>query len=320
MSKATKLWLITAAALIFIGLLIFGGVMMELKWNFANLFTVKCETNTHEISENFTDLSIITDTADIAFLPAEDGQCKVVCHEEAKAKHTVSVEDGILSIRLVDDRKWYEHIGIGFEPTKVTVYLPEAAYGSLLIKESTGDIDIAKDLSFESMDITVSTGDVVNRASASGMMKIKASTGDIHVENVAADSLDLSVSTGDITASGVTCVGDVTVKVSTGKAYLTDVTCQDLTTTGNTGDLSLTKVVATGKFSIERSTGDVKFDACDAAEIFVKTDTGNIKGSLLSEKVFIYHSNTGKIDLPQTTSGGKCEINTDTGDIKITIG
>ena len=58
---------------------------------------------------------------------------------------------------------------------------------------------------------------------------------------------------------------------------------------------------------------------CDAAEIFVETDTGDVKGSLLSEKVFIPKSDTGDIKVPKTVTGGRCEITTDTGDIKIEL-
>ena len=86
---------------------------------------------------------------------------------------------------------------------------------------------------------------------------------------------------------------------------------------GSTGDISLNSVIAVEKFSVERSVGDVKFISCDAAEIYVKTDTGDITGNLLSNKVFITHTATGNVDVPKTAEGGRCEITTDTGDIKI---
>ena len=70
---------------------------------------------------------------------------------------------------------------------------------------------------------------------------------------------------------------------------------------------------------IKRSTGDVKFDGSDAAEIFIKTDTGDVTGSLLTDKVFITQTDTGNIDVPKTVNGGRCEISTDTGDIKISV-
>jgi hypothetical protein len=40
---------------------------------------------------------------------------------------------------------------------------------------------------------------------------------------------------------------------------------------------------------------------------------------LLSEKVFITKSDTGRIDVPETVTGGKCKITTDTGSIRIYI-
>jgi len=81
----------------------------------------------------------------------------------------------------------------------------------------------------------------------------------------------------------------------------------------------LNNVIAAEKFSVERSTGDVKFDGSDAAEIFVRTDTGDVTGSLLTHKVFITKTDTGKVDVPKTVDGGRCEIITDTGDIALDI-
>ena len=78
-------------------------------------------------------------------------------------------------------------------------------------------------------------------------------------------------------------------------------------------------VIAANRFSIERSTGDVKFTRCDAAEIFVKTNTGNVTGSLLTDKVFLTDTDTGSVTVPKTATGGRCEIETDTGNIKIEI-
>ena len=72
-------------------------------------------------------------------------------------------------------------------------------------------------------------------------------------------------------------------------------------------------------FSIKNITGDIIFENSDAAQIFVKTDTGNVMGSLVSEKVFITETKTGDVKVPQTTTGGKCEITTNTGNIAIDI-
>ena len=41
--------------------------------------------------------------------------------------------------------------------------------------------------------------------------------------------------------------------------------------------------------------------------------------TLLICSIFIAKTNTGDVKVPETTSGGKCEIKTSTGDIKIRI-
>ncbi len=274
----TKIWLIVAVLLILIGSVVFGGVMMKLNWDFTALSTTKYETNTHLVDTDYKNISVTTDTADIEFVISDS--TKVVCCEEINAKHSVEVKDGTLFVKLIDERKWHEHIGINFGTPKITVYIPKAEYGTVSVKTSTGNITLG---------------------------------------DFSAESLDLSVTTGKVTLSDLTCKGDVNVKVSTGRTNITDVTCKNLITSGNTGDVALKNVVATEKFSVERTTGDVKLDGCDADEIFIETDTGSVTGTLLSEKVFVAHTDTGRIDVPNTTSGGRCEITTDTGNIKITI-
>lgn len=320
MRKQSTIWIVTACSLVLFGLIIFGGAMTAMGWDFSKLSLSEYETNYYDVDYTFSDLFILCDTADITFMAAEDKECSVVCYEDVKAKHCVSVRDGVLSIALEDTRKWYDYIGVfNFDTPKIVVYLPRGRYDALSLKGSTGDVMIPNDFIFQSVDISLSTGDVTYAAPASDDIKIKANTGDIGIKNISAGSLNLSVSTGKITVSNVTCKGDVNVSVSTGKSDITDLTCNNLGSTGNTGDISLKNVTAAGKFSIERSTGYVKFDACDAAEISVKTDTGDVKGSLLTEKIFITQTDTGRIDVPETANGGKCKIFTDTGDIKIQI-
>jgi len=319
MKKTAKVWLAIAASLVFIGSIVFGGVMSVLKWDFTKLSTVKYENNDYEICEDYLHISIITNTADIVFVPSQSPTTSVSCYEQKSIKHSVTVKDGTLEIKMVDTRKWYEHIGINFGTPKITVYIPEGEYGKLSVKASTGNVEIPKVFKFRSIDISVSTGDVKNHASALEGVKIQTTTGNIYIEDVFAGWLDLTVSTGKVTVSDVNCEGEIAITVSTGKAYLTDITCKKLTSRGNTGDISLKNVIATERFSIERDTGDVKLEKSDAAEIFIKTDTGNVTGTLLSDKKFIVETDTGHVSVPKTETGGKCEIITDTGDIRISL-
>ena len=281
MSKKTKIWLLIAVSLVVVGGLIIGGAMTVLKWDFSLLSTAKLETNQFEITEAFQGISVLTNTADVEFVPSRDGKTTVVCKEWEKLKHSVRVEDGTLIIESVDTRKWYDHIGIHVGAAKVVVSMPAGEYGALSVKLSTGDVNISGDFGFE-------------------RVRVGTSTGNIRVEKVTAGALEFTVSTG--------------------KTEMQGVRCKNLVSKGNTGSLTMTDVIAEEAFSIERSTGNVRFDGCDAAEIYVKTGTGDVTGTLLTEKVFFAQTDTGKVDVPKTASGGKCEIETNTGDIKLKVG
>ncbi len=319
MKKTTKVWLTIAGVLVLVGCIIFAGVMTMLKWDFTKLSTVKYETNVYEIAEAFRDISITTDTADIRFVPSGDGKCTVECYEAENAKHSVAVENGTLTIKINDSKPWYVYIGFCFSSPRITVYLPQAEYAALSVRAGAGDVEIPKDFAFARADIALTTGNAGVYTSASESIQIKTSTGNIRVENVSAGSLDLSTATGGVTVSDVNCRDDLSVAVSTGEARLTGLSCRNVISTGTTGSVILKDVIAANRFSIERSTGDVKFTRCDAAEIFVKTNTGNVTGSLLTDKVFLTDTDTGSVTVPKTAAGGRCEIETDTGNIKIEI-
>ncbi len=316
----TKRWLLIALFLVLVGLILFGGVMAVLKWDFSKLSTVKYETNRYEITEGYQSISVLSKTANIVLHPTEDGTCTVVCHEQEKLLHSVEVRDGTLVIEVVDTRKWYDYISIfTFGNPSITLYLPQDVYSALTVKTNTGAVEIPSAFRFDTIEITTNTGNVKNEASVTGALNIKTTTGNITVSGVQADSMKLSASTGKITVSDTACAGDVSLRVSTGKTALTQLTCASLTSIGSTGDLTLRDTLASGPLSIERSTGDVRFDKCDAAEILVTTDTGNVTGTLRSEKLFDAQSTTGKVQTPPPSGTQPCKIRCDTGNIQITV-
>lgn len=320
MKRATKIWLLAAAGLVVLGMLGFVCVMALNHWDFGALGSSNFKTDTVSISERFENITVCSDTAEIRFLPSDDGKCRVDFYDdETMRSHSAAVKDGTLTIETADMRNWYDRIGFTYGTPQITVCLPQTQYAALVIDEHTGNIVIPGDFAFQCIDITASTGDVACFASASGPVRVLIDTGDIRVENLSAGALELGVSTGRVDVCSVACKGDMRLTVSTGKAFLTDLTCRSFASVGSTGDISMENVTAEGLISVERSTGDVKLAQCDAAELLFKTDTGDVTGSLRSEKVFIAQSETGRIEVPETTSGGKCKITTDTGKIAITV-
>lgn len=298
MSRTTRNWLLAAAVLFLVGSLILGGVFMMVQWDFSKLGTTQYVTNSYDITEEFANITIISKTVDVILQPSADEKTTVTCRDRENAQHRISVKNGSLEINLEDRQKWYENVGVNVGKPCITLSVPQGRYGSLQIQATSGDVTLVEGFSFERMAITVSTGDLSSSAAAE-TMKLKTTTGDITLQNFFAGALELSVNTGDV--------------------KLEDVRCASLQAEGRTGDMKLRNVIATERMSLSVTTGDVRFDGCDGAQMKTTATTGSITGSLLSPKIFFANSNTGSVDVPRTTTGGTCELTTNTGSIRITI-
>ena len=256
MSKGAKKWLIAAASLVVIGGIIFTAVMTVLGWDFKKLSTVKYQTNTYSVSQKFRNITIDTDTADITFLPSADGECKVICFEETKVKHSVEADGTTLTVKAFDQRKWYDYIGIYLDSPKITVYLPKTQYGALFVKESTGDVTVPENFSFDNIKMVLDTGNVNCSASIRGAVNIKTDTGNVKLNGCDSDKIYIETNTGDVKLKGCdadeiyieTDTGNVTGSLLSEKVFITET---------DTGKINVPKTVNGGKCEIKTDTGDI---------------------------------------------------------------
>ncbi len=340
MKKAIVISLIIAGVLVLVGVGLFAGAMSAAEWDFNALQTQEYETVTHEVEADFSDISIRTIESSIAFRPSTDGTCKIECMESEHVTYCVSVQDGTLKITTQDTRKWYHNIGIFItQRQNMVVYLPKTTYDALQIGSNTGTVHAPSEFSFASVELGLNTGMVKWEAGVAHNMSVETDTGFVQIKNVSMDgALSVETDTGRAEISSAQAQS-IKVETSTGKAVVTDavakITLNVTTNTGNaelsgcravdifvetdTGKAKLTDVVASGKMDIDTDTGDVALDGCDAAEIEIETDTGDVRGTFLTPKIIYTQSNTGRIEVPRSTTGGICEITTDTGDIIIWI-
>ena len=142
----------------------------------------------------------------------------------------------------------------------------------------------------------------------------------LYVPKSMLETISISSNTGSVDISSIVCNEAIDVQINTGNINLEDVSCQTFHSKGNTGCISLNKLTATESIWVQRGTGKVLLNDCSAPEIFVKTNTGSVCGRLSSNMVFIARTNTGKVEIPRTpigeAIGGRCEIKTNTGNIK----
>lgn len=338
MSK-TGIFCIIAAGITVLGLLIALVPLILVRFDFHQFSTQVNQTNTHEFTEPIENIDIDIRTSDIRLEKSEDQACRVTCEESDLVSHEVTLQDGTLSVKRKDNRRWYHHIGINNDNYSVTLYLPTSAYQLLTVNGSTGKVTVPKDFTFKSISVKLSTGKIDCSASASEHIRLEVSTGRITAKDLSANCLECIATTGNIKLQNLSISGDVTLECDTGEIHATNLQAASLkakSTTGDqtyesvtlsgainleasTGDVSLTQAMARGDCIIKTSTGDVRFDRADATALSVKTTTGSVKGTLLSPKIFYTHTSTGSIDVPKSTEGGMCEITTNTGSIHISI-
>ena len=328
---------IIGIVLILLGCLIFVISMGPKNFDFSMLSSEKFEQKAYTTEKAFQSICIDEKYGtNINVLPSKDGICKIEYEESKNIPYDITIDADTLTIKQIDNRKWYHHINLGLYTPTLTVYLPKGAYNTLTVQANTSDIRVSDGFSFEGLKIHISTGDASVSADVSGELNIRASTGDITIQDSSAKTVILSVSTGDITVSNLTASGDLSANSSTGDQKFQGVTCGNAsvtTSTGkqtyigfncafanlvaDTGDIRMTDLIASGDLKIETSTGDITFERCDAATMDIFTDTGDVTGSFRTPKIIYATSNTGKIEVPHSAEGGLCKIKTDTGKIKI---
>lgn len=256
--------------------------------------------NTYIVNDPVTNVTIEKTDCNVRIALSEDGACKVVCRERIKMPHQVTVENGTLKVTENDNRMWYDHIGIFWEMPEMTVYLPKAEYDTLRVDCSVGNVVLDDGSLFQNVNLNLDTGD-------------------LKLDNMSLKNLTLSGSTGNIRLHSVTVAEKLEITKSTGKTELSNIQCQSLTVKSTTGKHILKNVVASGDVKLEATTGNISLENVDGAALSIQTTTGNVTGTVLSEKVFQAETETGKVSVPQTKSGGICHIKTTTGKIQLTI-
>lgn len=358
MKKAKKIAIIVAVSMIAVGLIIMVGSMASKQFNMTEFNTMGWETKTYTVEESFTNISIQGKEAAVFLVPATDGICRVVCTENDAIYDKIEVVNNTLTIERVDESEWYHNIGVNIDEIEITVYLPSKEYEALFIDNSSGRIDVSGDFTFAEAEVLNSSGRINFMADVDGTLKVENTSGGIYVGDnsvgglsvkgtsgsievmsvVAANDVKVNGSSGGIGVSKVECANisvantsgvlrlseivatsDVNVEGSSGGVHLEDVECVNIAGSNSSGKIYCTNVIASGDMKLENSSGGIALEACDAANLELKTTSGSIRGTLLSEKIFVAEATSGSVDVPKTTSGGVCEVTTTSGSISLSL-
>ena len=278
MKKRTLIALIVAVCLIFVG-----GLLLTMGLSYAGNHPQQSTLAQQEvlISESFDSVVIDTEDCDVKFMPYNgdvDGQ--VVLLEQEAVTHSVLVEDGTLKIKMDDQRKWTDHIGIynvfgQAENMEMTVYLPNVQYTSIRVTTDTGDMKIPGVLAAEEVLLRTDTGDVWLEGGPVGMLDCMTSTGDITVRGGEGKVMKLRTATGDLDISALTGE-ELHLASDTGDTDVENAAVKIFSFNGDTGDVELENVQAEEYLQVFTSTGDIDIENSNAAEVNIETSTGDI--------------------------------------------
>ncbi len=300
MKKSVKTALIVAAALIAVG-----GILVAVGFALGGSLDKPTNTVTYTADEPFSDILISVLEADVYIFPSEDGTCYAECEEEARLSYELNVQNDTLSLTLRDDRRWYDHIGITYDTPTVTLYLPRGAYGRLKAESTSGDIlgslkqVYETDFSFTDVTLMSSSGHLgfFGRVQT---LTAESQSGEILLSNLFADTVSAQTASGDIS--------------------LLQVQAKDIRTVTRSGRTLLSRTVVSGTLEAQSSSGDIELEASDAQSLILTAESGDITGSLRTDKAFDAESRSGNVICPDSVAGGgTCVVRTWSGDISLII-
>lgn len=320
MKKSKKISIIIAVILIAVGAIISACTFFTVKFDFSKLNTMNSVTKTYTVDESFRDIHIEGTECDIRLMPSDDNNCRVICSEDDKISHSVFVQNGTLTIKRTDNRKWYEHIAVFYwGEIEIDLYLPKTEYEELYVKSASGNIDISENFTFEKANVVSTSGEVSFLSRIRDDIDIKTTSGDIYVGETTAKKMDIQSTSGEIMLSSAKLSDELKVKSVSGDIRLSDIECQNITSDTTSGNNIFSNVVAKNSVKIESVSGDINLYQSDAGTLNIKTTSGNVNGTLLTDKIFNVKTTSGDVNVPQSDIGGECEIKTTSGDINLSI-
>ena len=327
MTRAVKIALIVAAALVFLGVIIAGvAIAFSDRTDFyrGDDFTERTASYPADLKQIKTDLVV----ADLNVTRISGDKITLRYYENEYITYSITTTNGILKITRQDRNRWF-FIGFDFRSygNNVEIGIPESYDGILTLRTSTGDIKISElsmaaessavsttgDTTIENcsvpgdFSVKVSTGRIkITSFNVAGNLTVETTTGDVYLSSVSTiGNLGITQTTGDLSGSEINCAGDIHISRSTGYVSINNVTAASIRAEASTGSTNITNLTTFGAIYLESSTGDIRCSVTDG----------------ISKYNITSRTSTGDNNLPKSAGYGDKQLSvfTTTGDIRFTF-
>ncbi len=199
MKKSKKFFIILAIVLISLGLIACVYAFCAVDFDVESLYINEHITESKTIDENFDAINLTADSIDVNFVASENDTCKIEYTDIKQAKYDISVNDGVLNIKRVDNRKWYEYIDILDFNNSLIVAVPKEKIKSLCIYLQSGNVSAENISVFGDMDIKTQSGNIsLKNVDTKGKMNIETSSGNIKFDLCSAFGVSANTHSGDV--------------------------------------------------------------------------------------------------------------------------
>ena len=244
---------------------------------------------------------------DVRFDVAEGNEILVVCSERRGVTHEVSLRGGVLEIRRVDERKWYERIAVMdftfLRDGGITVFLPPCYLKNVEVETVSGDVELPDGIKTDELHVKTTSGDIDAVSVQCYRAELFSTSGEVRCKYMRAGEL-----------SAKTTSGDVTVEAST-----VDVSLAVMTVSGDVELRSISKHMWSTNYDIVTTSGDVRLSASDANSIRIKTVSGDVRCDSMGPMDYVTSTVSGDVHIDAAISMGTspCSITTTSGDITV---
>ena len=273
----------------------------------------------HDRNKNFNDVIIHVDHADVVIARAEDDRCKVLVCENKEAPNVVTRTSEALSVVTKDDRGLVKRIFSSKKADKITILLPQSSYRSLYVNIKSGSLAVSGGLSFENLEAAIMSGNLNLNAEVTNAANVDIMKGNLQTYKTTIGELTSAISSGEIILDTTRVAGNIETSIARGNLIAREVVCGSISSDVANGKNDLTGLVAEESMSLSIATGKIILDGCDAKEIHADVAVGDISGSLLSDKIFTAKAGVGKVNVPTTADGGRCNAKVSVGSIDLKI-
>ena len=264
--KAKNIFLILAAAMFSLGLLIAGSAFAMSGFRVEALGTGggALYGRTYDVSPAaVTSIDIRDENHKITLLPSPDTDIHIAYSETEHSAYSIVQDGGKLTVRYQDLRRWYERIGFQFNlfSQELTLYLPAVFEGSVSVTTSNAAlhasaVEVLGDLSLYTYNAAIEAKDL----SVSGNLTLTSGNGRVEAaQSTAGEKLTVRSSNASLVLKDLHA-GTLYADTSNGEIRAEDVTCD--------------------RVLLATSNARISLDALDADEIDCRTSNGGIRGAV----------------------------------------